>query len=98
LLKFQQSADRRFFNAGDSACRRGPQSEGYGHGFIVIEKQRGQSRPCTELVTTSYSGGRVHWVTETAQAVDISAERSSCHVKALREFRARPIPLCLEQG
>ena len=52
LLEFQQSTDRRLFYAGDTASRRGSQSESYGHRFIVIQKQRRQNRPSSELVAS----------------------------------------------
>ena len=77
------------------AAVRKPERDG--HRFVIVEQQRRQSCARAELVATGGSRGRVHRISQAAQAVDVTAQSSGVTSSRLREIDSRPVALRLKK-
>ena len=59
--------------------------------------QRRQMCACAKLVAACSSGGRVHRISQAAQAIDVTAQRASGDIETPGKIGARPIALRLKK-
>jgi hypothetical protein len=97
LLQLEKSAHGGLFHAADAALGRGSQSECNGDRLLIVQQQRRQCRARAQLIPALHSGGGMNGISKTAQAIHITAERSSSYVEAPGQLGPGPVALSLKQ-
>jgi hypothetical protein len=81
LLQLEKRAHGGLFHAADAALSRRSQSEGNGDSLIIVQQQRGQRRARAQLISALHPGGGMDGISKAAQAIHITAKRSSGYVE-----------------
>ena len=68
-----------------------------GDGLLVVEEQRRQLGPGTELVAAAGARARVDRVAELAQLVDVAPDGPGSDAEPVGEVGAGPVPVGLQQ-
>jgi hypothetical protein len=98
LFELGERTDGCLLDAVDGLDGRCTQADGDGHGFVVVEQQRGHRLARDQPIAADRAHRRLYRIAEVAQPLDVATDRPQADLQALGELAARPFARGLQQG